>query len=54
MFLLIEKYGKHEKFFNKPWTYLYLGDGWKYFAANGGGWEEDRFILNRAKADVSY
>ena len=54
MFLLIEKYGKHEKFFNKPWTYLYLGDGWKYFAADGGGWQEDRFILNRAKADLCY
>ena len=35
-------------------TYLYLGDGWKYFAADGGGWQEDRFILNRAKTDVSY
>lgn len=54
MFLLIEKYGEQEKFFGKPWLYLYLGDGYKYFAANGGGWQEDRIILNRAKADKTY
>ena len=54
MFELIEKYGVEEKFFGKPWIYLYLGDGYKYFSANGKGWEEDRYILNRAKAEVVY
>lgn len=54
MFELIEKYGTEEKFFGKPWTYLYLGDGYKYFAADGKGWEEDRYILNRAKAEIAY
>ncbi len=39
-----------------PHEYIVVkeGDGWKYFAANGGGWQEDRFILNRAKAYLSY
>lgn len=54
MFELIEKYGQVERFFGKPYTYLFLDDGYKYFAADGGGWQEDRYILNRAKADVTY
>lgn len=54
MFEMIEKYGKPEKFYGKDWIYLYLGDGYKYFAADGGGWADDRYILNRAKAGVSY
>lgn len=54
MFELIEKYGRIEKFFGKPYLYLFLDDGYKYFAADGGGWEDDRYILNRAKADTIY
>lgn len=54
MFLLIEKYGEFENFFNKRYRYLFLGDGYKYFAADGGGWQEDRIILNRAKSDMTY
>ena len=54
MFELIEKYGEVEHFFGKEWTYLYLGDGYKYFAADGKGWEEDRYILNRADEGKTY
>ena len=54
MFELIEKYGRKETFFGKEWTYLYFNDDYKYFAADGGGWEEDRYILNRAKEDSNY
>jgi len=54
MFLLIEKYGRIEKFFGKDYKYLFLDDGYKYFSADGGGWQEDRVVLNRAKADVVY
>lgn len=54
MFTLIEKYGKIEKFFGIDYKYLFLGDGYKYFAGDGGGWKENNCILNRAKADVVY
>ena len=54
MFELIEKYGRKETFFGKEWTYLYLNDDYKYFAADGKGWEEDRYILNRAREDSNY
>ena len=54
MFEILEKYGTEEEFFGMPWIYLYLGDDYKYFAADGKGWEEDRYILNRAKADIFY
>ena len=53
-FHVIEKYGKEETFFGKKWLYLYLGDGYKYFSANGGGWEYDRIVLNRCEEDKSY
>ena len=54
MFNLIEKYGVVEKFFGIPYRYLYLGDGYKYFSPNRGGWDDKCIILNRAKAESSY
>jgi len=54
VFKAIEKYGKREFFFGKPWLYLYLGDGFKYFSADGEGWQEDRVCLNRCTVDRFY
>ena len=51
---MIEKYGQTEKFYNKNYIYLYLDDGYKYFAGDGGIWRENEVLLNRAKADKYY
>lgn len=53
-FRILENNMVQEKFFRTTYGYFYPGDGYKYFAADGKGWKEDRNILNRALANRSY
>ena len=49
MVTFIRKYGKHEKWFNKPRIYLYV-DEWKYWTM--GSPVDETILINRARIDA--